>query len=149
MPITLKLVTLSEILPIRQAVLRPGKTIEHCYFDMDQDKETLHLGLYENNNLAGIATLVKNHHPQLAKNAYQLRGMAVLKDFQKKQYGQKLLTKATDLAAEKNMDLLWMNARESALKFYQKSGFNIFGNAFEIPEIGTHFVMYKHLTDEA
>ena len=44
-------------------------------------------------------------------------------------------------------DVLWFNARENAVKFYQNYGFSIQCGPFEIPEIGTHFVLFKCFVD--
>jgi hypothetical protein len=42
------------------------------------------------------------------------------------------------------VELLWFNARETAVPFYEKLGCTKKGASFEIPEIGLHFLMYKY-----
>lgn len=79
------------------------------------------------------------------QNAYQLRGMAVLEEYQGKGVGKILLTFAENLAKEKDTQTLWMNARVSALDFYRNSGYKILGEVFEVPGIGPHYVMFKKL----
>ena len=69
--------------------------------------------------------------------------MAVLEDFQSKGYGEQLLKAAENFCFEEKADLIWFNAREKAIPFYQKSGYKIIGNAFDIPNVGIHFVMFK------
>jgi ribosomal protein S18 acetylase RimI-like enzyme len=49
--------------------------------------------------------------------------MAVLKAYQGKGYGQQLLKHGETLLKEKKYDMLWMNARISALIFYTKLGY--------------------------
>ena len=44
---------------------------------------------------------------------------------------------------EKNARVIWFNAREKAVPFYKKKGYTSIGDSFEIPEVGTHFVMFK------
>ena len=44
-----------------------------------------------------------------------------------------------------NCNLLWFNARETAVDFYKKMGYTVIGESFIINDIGTHFVMYKKL----
>jgi ribosomal protein S18 acetylase RimI-like enzyme len=46
----------------------------------------------------------------------------------------------------KNGNLIWFNARENAVKFYEKLGYTKQGNPFIIDGIGSHYVMYKMLT---
>jgi UDP-2,3-diacylglucosamine pyrophosphatase LpxH len=57
-------------------------------------------------------------------------------------FGNLILEEVRNFVKAQNAQLLWFNARENAVKFYQNSGFLLHGDAFEIPEIGTHFVMY-------
>jgi len=137
----------NTVLPIRQKVLRDGKALKFCKMPGDDDNSTIHLGLYFNNVLAGIATLMIDDHPDFSfKNSQlRLRGMAVLPDHQKKQLGNLLLEKAIQIAKSQNYKILWFNAREIAVGFYQKFGFSVKGNIFMIEDVGPHFLMYKSL----
>ena len=71
--------------------------------------------------------------------------MAVLSNFQKKGIGEKLVNYAESDAKNRNGDLIWFNAREIAVPFYQKLEYKIFGQPFDIGDIGNHFVMFKKL----
>jgi len=129
---------------VRQPVLRPGKPIESCIFEGDDLETTTHLGLYNNSKLAGIVSIFASCHklfPQIGQ--FQLRGMAVLDEFQKKGYGERLVSEAEICIREQNGSLIWFNAREAAVDFYKKMGYEIVGDAFDIPTIGIHFVMRK------
>jgi len=96
--------------------------------------------------LIGVATFIKNDIESIkAKSSYQLRGMAVLSQYQGKHYGQRLLSFAIEALQKKQIDLLWCNARERALNFYLKQGFEILGDPFDIPNIGKHYVMFKKI----
>lgn len=147
MNIQIREVESNTVLPIRQKVLRVGKALEFCKMPGDDDNSTIHLGLYFNNVLAGIATLMIDDHPDFSfKNSQlRLRGMAVLPDYQKKQLGNLLLEKAIEIAKSQNYKILWFNAREIAVGFYQKFGFSVKGNVFMIEDVGPHFLMYKSL----
>jgi RimJ/RimL family protein N-acetyltransferase/GNAT superfamily N-acetyltransferase len=144
--ISIKQITPTETYPVRHPVLRVGRPIEDCEFSEDDLETTIHLGLYLDNNLAGVATFLKqdntlfNTTPQ-----YQLRGMAILKSHQGKRFGEALLKHGETLLKNKNATLLWFNARIVAVSFYKRNGYNIIGYSFEIPTVGTHFVMYKIL----
>lgn len=129
---------------VRQPVLRPGKPVESCIFEGDDLETTTHLGLYNNSKLAGIVSIFASCHksfPQVGQ--FQLRGMAVLDEFQKKGYGERLVSEAEICIKEQNGSLIWFNAREAAVDFYKKMGYEIVGDAFDIPTIGIHFVMRK------
>ena len=106
-------------------------------------QSTIHLGLFYKKELVGIATFLKNSHSRFdEKSQYQLRGMAILSEFQGKGFGFQLLFKGEELLKNKT-ERIWFNARKIAVNFYKKHGYKIIGNAFEIPNIGTHFVMSK------
>ncbi len=145
MNIEIKPIRFEETYPIRQLVLRPNLPKSTCFFEGDQEDATFHFGLFETNILVGIISLFKNNHADFPEiNQYQIRGMAVLPEYQKLGFGQKLVEYSQDYLKQKNTDLIWFNAREKAVGFYSKIGYRVFGEAFEIPTVGTHYVMYKY-----
>ena len=78
-------------------------------------------------------------------NAYQLRGMAVLSEYQGKGLGMRILKSGEEALIERKAEILWMNARLVAVPFYEKQGYQKKGTAFDIPGIGPHFIMFKRL----
>jgi len=135
-----------ETYPVRHPVLRASRPIEDCEFAGDNLDTTIHLGLYHNNNLIGVATFLKQDNALFdATKQYQLRGMAILKTAQGKGYGALLLQQGETILKAKNNDLIWFNAREVAVPFYKRNNYHVIGKSFEIPSVGTHFVMYKEL----
>ena len=143
--INIKKITYLDTFPVRSAVLRQGKPIETCFFLGDDDDDTTHFGLFLDENLIGVASVFKVKNDNFDKNKqFQLRGMAVLDGFQGLGYGNVILDEVCRFVETENADVLWFNARENAVKFYQNFGFSVLGNSFEIPEVGTHFVMFKY-----
>ena len=133
-----------ETLKVRHQVLRQGKPIDTCKFEGDDLETTFHIGLFYYSELIGVVTYTKNNNSSFKNDSqYQLRGMAILQPFQGKKFGNILLEEGEKLLKTKKCSLIWCNARESAVNFYSKFGFKKSGDAFEIPEIGTHFAMYK------
>jgi predicted GNAT family N-acyltransferase len=142
--IKVKKITYLDTFPVRSAVLRQGKPIETCFFLGDDDKETTHLGLFKGNYLIGVASVFEVINENFEQNKqFQLRGMAVLKEYQGLGYGHLILEEVCKFVETKKADVLWFNARENAVKFYENFGFSVLGDSFEIPEIGIHFVMFK------
>ena len=136
----------SETYAVRHPVLRQGRPIEDCIFDGDSLENTLHFGLFDGKNLLAVASFMDNSHPLFVEeNQYQLRGMAVLKDHQGKGLGHKILSHGEHVLRKKNVSIVWCNAREIAVNFYKKNGYNIEGNPFIIPKIGLHYIMKKTL----
>ncbi len=135
-----------ETYPVRHDVLRKGRPIEDCHFKGDDLPDTSHYGLYENQKLAGVISLFINSNPLFSEEKQaQIRGMAVLEEFQKKGYVQKLVEYCEDLLHKANYRLIWFNARENAVSFYKKMGYQTIGTPFEIIDIGLHYIMYKKL----
>ena len=133
-----------ETFSVRHPVLRPRKNIETCHFDGDNLESTRHFGLFMDDELAGVASLFKSNSDLFQeKEQFQLRGMAVLEKFQKKGIGESLVKYAEENAKSRSGKLIWFNAREVAVRFYEKMGYQIIGEPFDIGDIGKHFVMYK------
>ena len=80
------------------------------------------------------------------KNQIQLRGMAILETEQKKGFGNMLIKCIEKDINTQNISLIWFNARENTILFYEKLGYSILGNQFEILGIGKHYMMYKKLS---
>ncbi len=143
--IIVKKITYLDTFPIRSAVLRQGKPIETCFFLGDDAEETTHFGLFDDEKLIGVASVFKVNNENFEQNnQFQLRGMAILSQYQGLGFGNLLLKEVCKFVATKNAEVLWFNARESAIKFYQNFEFSVLGDSFEIPEIGMHFVMYRY-----
>lgn len=143
---SIKEISTNETFLVRQPVLRPGKSVETCHFDGDDLDTTKHFGYFENKNLAGIASLFKSSSSLFdEKIQFQLRGMAVLENYQKKGIGDALVKFAEEDALKRNGEIIWFNAREIAVPFYKKLGYEIIGDAFDIGDIGPHYVMHKKL----
>lgn len=140
---TVKKISALETYPVRHPILREGRPLADCAFDLDNETSTCHLGLYFNDDLIGVASFMENKNDFFEEaKQFQLRGMAILKPYQKKGLG-KLLLEAGEKEVSKKASRLWFNAREVALKFYKSNGYQIIGEPFEIAGIGTHFVMTK------
>ncbi|WP_281323280.1 GNAT family N-acetyltransferase [Flavobacterium aestivum] len=144
----IKKITALETYSVRQPVLRKGKPLSSCQFDGDELKSTQHFGFFIDTELAGIISLYKKNNDNFSSsNQYQIRGMAVLDQFQKKGIGAKLVLFCEDYCKEIHVDLIWFNARTSAVGFYEKLGFHKIGLPFEIKEVGEHSLMSKNLID--
>jgi GNAT superfamily N-acetyltransferase len=142
----IKQISVQEAYGVRHPVLRKGKPLESCAFNGDFLDTTLHFGIFDKEALLGICSLLKNTTPLIStKTQYQLRGMAILKPYQNKGLGGILLKHVENILTAQNIELIWCNARESAVHFYKKNGYNIAGNPFNIKDIGLHYVMYKNL----
>ena len=132
-----------ETYSVRQPVLRSGKPAESCHFEGDNFETTCHFGYFEEDHLLGVISLFESKNLTFPEqNQFQIRGMAVLSNQQKKGIGEKLIKSVIKLANENEKKIIWFNSRKNAVQFYEKLGFHKFGAAFEIEGIGTHLLMY-------
>ena len=144
----IQIISTEETYPIRKEVLRKGIDLPYA-FNGDKEADTFHLGAFFQERLVGVSSFMKVLNPSIVgETQFQLRGMATLAEFQKKGVGKALLTKAFMLLYEKEIDVLWCNARVEAVPFYQKQGFRCIGSLFQIKSIGPHFVMFKSILNE-
>lgn len=143
--IQIKEIFATDTYAVRNAVLRKGKPIETCLFPGDKLPTTKHFGLFTD-RLIGVISLFEIKNPLFAdSNQIQVRGMAILDEFQRLGLGEKLLLSCENSLLAKEYTLLWFNARESAVGFYKKLGYQTIGALFEIEGVGAHFIMYKNL----
>uniref|UniRef100_UPI00404AD15F GNAT family N-acetyltransferase n=1 Tax=Flavobacterium sp. TaxID=239 RepID=UPI00404AD15F len=140
----IKKISALETYAVRHPVLRAGKPLESCHFLGDENSETTHFGLFQNEKLCAVASVfdakskLVNHEKQI-----QLRGMAVLESHQGLGLGAKLLQHIITEYHTKKGYSFWFNARIIAVPFYEKQDFQVISEGFEIEGIGTHFVMGK------
>jgi len=141
---TIKQVSVEDILPVRQEVLRPGKAIETCFFENDKAEESVHFGYFLDEKIVGIASVLKDKSTEFEEeNQFRLRGMAVLSSYRNYDIGKKLLQHSEKYCIEKNAAILWFNAREKIVPFYKKYDFQSKGSIFDIPTVGPHQLMIK------
>ena len=143
-------ITAAETYTVRQSVLRPGRPLSECIFEGDLSSETFHLGAFFDEDLIGVASFMQKKNPMFFQSfQYQLRGMAVLPDFKAKGIGAALL-KAGEAELKKldTQPFLWFNARNYAIGFYKKFGYQTKGTEFDVPGVCPHIVMFQQLDKE-
>ena len=141
-----KQISSKDTYPIRHKILRKGKPIETCYFDGDNDINTFHLGLFFETEIIGVVSYMKNTNTKFSESKqHQLRGMAILEEYQGKGLGELLVTEGELKLKKQQCGLVWLNSRIKAINFYKRQGYRVYGDSFEIKGIGTHYLMRKKL----
>lgn len=142
--IHIKSISALETHAVRHPVLRPGLPKETCVFEGDDAPDTFHLGAFLDQKIVGVLTLMSNPDYACAQEPnVQLRGMGVLDSERGLGVGAALIRSAEIQVRQKQIKLMWMNARLIAVPFYQKMGFSIKGAEFDIPVAGPHHYMTK------
>lgn len=140
------LITLEQAVCVRHPVLRPGKPRETAIFEEDGFKEVFHMGVLESGVLVATTTLLPKSWERFPDNVcWQLRGMAVLPTHRGMSLGAAIVSLAEEEVIAKGGELIWMNAREVAVPFYDRCGYTSEDEPFDIPGIGPHYKMFKFL----
>ena len=139
-----KEISAEDTYPIRKEILRKNMSLSHV-MKGDLDPDSLHLGVFEDEELVCIGSFMKASSEGLSGSQYQLRGMATKAECQGKGYGKLLLKEAELILEGKGIDIIWCNARITAIDFYKKLDYEVIGNQFEVAEVGPHFKMFKAL----
>lgn len=144
---TARFIKSSETYPLRLNVLWPHlRSLDECSIDIDKIETTFHIGVQENNEIVTIATFLKEQNNKLDNgNHYRLRAMATSSNGRGKGYGKLAIDFAIDELKKRNVELLWCDAREIALGFYEKIGFTIIGDYYNVRNIGPHKMAFKKI----
>lgn len=135
---------LGEIVDLRHRILRGGLPRETAIFAGDDAPTTVHLAACAGERIVGCASLHLNQHA--GEPAWQLRGMAVEEGYRGAGVGRMLLDHAERVVRQRNGSLLlWCNAREHARGFYEKHGWVVRSDVFDVPTAGPHIRMAKRL----
>jgi thiamine transport system ATP-binding protein len=133
-----------DLLPLRMAVLRDRTPSQDPRYKQDEYPGCVHLGIYENQELIACSSWIPQEWPlDELLPAVQLKGMAVAKHLQGSGVGAELLSAGVKRAEGDGAHYIWARARDSALKFYTRNGFEVFGDQFvdEATGMGHHLVM--------
>jgi len=128
---TIEQVGIEAVLPVRMRVLRDGTPSDDPRFDGDDDPTTVHLAAVADGQVVAVSTwLERPWRLEPRRRAAQLRGMATLASSQGTGIGALLLDAGVRRAFDAGAEIVWANARDSALGFYLRHGFEIEGEGF-------------------
>ena len=146
MKIQIKIINSYELHDIRSKVLRNGLDPTMCTFEGDTRINSFHIGAFNNNKILGGVSLIKNNCDENGEvGCFQLRGLCIYNEFQNHGIGTKIIHKIENIITEMNIKYVWMNARESAVKFYLNLGYTNSNKSKIIGNIGLHYMLYKYL----
>ena len=142
----IRFIKTEDTYPLRLLVLRPGGILEDTHFANDRLDGAFHLGAQHHEQLITVASFYPEKKSDLVGwKQYRLRGMATHPDFVGQGGGTQLLRFALDHLKAQHADVIWCNARLVALPFYEKIGFEILGEQFDIEGIGPHYLMHRRV----
>ncbi len=127
-------------LELRNAVLRTPLGLSLYDEDLTEEQNDWCIIAKQAGEIAGCVMLRDLQNNEKIK----LRQMAVHPDFQNKGAGKKMMHYAEKTALQKGFKTITLHARQSAVPFYEKLGYECAGSMFQ--EVGLpHFFMQKHI----
>lgn len=143
--IEVRSVDATTVRPLRLSVLRAGMENRTVDFDGDDDPDTVHLAAFDaDGTMIGTSTWLGRGCPlRPGVPAIQLRGMATAADLQGRGVGSILLSAGFVLCRDRRADIVWANARDAALPFYERHGFIAHGDGFieSVTQLPHHVVI--------
>ncbi len=106
----------------------------------EQEEDSYHIMALDENRIAGIARL-QFTEPGIT----QLRYMAVDELYQSQGIGRLIMTHMESYAKQQSALQLFLHARENALGFYQKLGYQTIGKSYLLFDQIQHYKMIKSL----
>jgi GNAT superfamily N-acetyltransferase len=126
-------VGVEQVLALRRAVLLNGDA-NASHFRGDDRESTLHLAVYEGNEIVAVSTICEESAPDSGGDAaWRLRGVAVEPRLQGYGFGRVLVKLCIEHARRHRAERVWCTARESAKRFYDALGFVSSRPPFTLP----------------
>ena len=111
----------------------------------DGDKSSIHRMIIDESN--GKVVAVGRLQFNTSEEA-QIRYMAVSDKYQLKGYGNIIVKTLEDIALNKGIRNIILQARENALKFYWKNGYEIIEKSYLLFDEIQHWLMVKKITTD-
>lgn len=141
--------------PLRRTVLLAGHPPELSVFPGDEDEDTFHVGVTRSSvdgstALIAIASMFLEPGPACstsgpASGEWRLRGMASDPQHRGIGAGMVALDACLQQVRERGAWRAWCNARTPAVGFYERAGWTVRSDVFDIPVAGPHVVMDRLL----
>ena len=128
-----------ELVALRYEVLRKPLGLYFTDEQLASEKEYIHFGAYDGDELVGTLQLVPEPHGRM-----KMRQVAVDPARQGEGIGAAMVDAAEAFARDKDFIIMHCHARATAAHFYERLGYQKIGDMFEEVTI-PHWAMEKHL----
>ena len=128
-------VPIAETRPLRQAVLRPHQTLEELAGH--EPPGSYAVAAFGAEGVVAVGFVVPGGGP----GSWRIRGMATAPEARGRGAGAAILEALVRHALDHGATRIWCNARVRARALYERGGFRVASDEFELPEIGPHYVM--------
>lgn len=115
-------ISADDTLQLRRDVLYPNESLEAVKVDHDEDG--LHFGVFDHGQLVTVVSLFPGGE------SAQFRKLATTPAAQGKGFGKAILAHLVNICKKEKIKLLWCNARDTAVTFYDRLGYTKKGDYF-------------------
>ncbi|SKD06051.1 1-(5-phosphoribosyl)-5-[(5-phosphoribosylamino)methylideneamino] imidazole-4-carboxamide isomerase [Chitinophaga ginsengisegetis] len=115
-------ISADDTLQLRRDVLYPNESLDAV--KVDHDVDGLHFGVFDQGQLVTVVSLF------LGRDSAQFRKLATAQAAQGKGFGEAILAHLADICKKEKIKLLWCNARDTAVTFYDRLGYTTKGDYF-------------------
>lgn len=129
----------TDELDLRNRILRIPLGLDVHEDDLGKEHLHHHIGAFQSGKLVGVLVLTPMNNSEV-----KMRQVAVEEYLQGMGIGKKLVEYSEQFAKENGFRKIVMNARDTAVPFYEKLGYSKDGDMFHEVTI-PHFKLYKHL----
>ncbi len=120
---------------IRRAILRPHESI--AAMAAAEAPGAFAVGAFAGGELISVGLVAQDG----GEDAWRVRGMATLAHARGRGAGSAVLRALVEHALAHGASRVWCNARVPARSLYERAGFRVISEPFELPHIGPHVVM--------
>jgi ribosomal protein S18 acetylase RimI-like enzyme len=122
---------------LRQSILRAHESVEQLAAHEPPDAYAV--GAFERDELLAVGFVAPDGPP----GSWRVRAMATVAAARGRGLGGAVLAALVEHAREHGAARVWCNARTPARAFYERAGFRVISEEFEIAPIGSHYVMER------
>ena len=135
--ITIEQVDAAATYALRAQELRQGRAVE---IDGDDAPYALHLAArLDGGEIVGVVRFLPRDCPwREAEAPWQLRGMATDPRVRGLGVGRALVAEGLSRVVERGADLVWCDARAAAVGFYERIGFTLVTDEYDLRPVGAH-----------
>ena len=129
----------AQALQLRYRILRLPLGLEFTNEELEKDKYDIHVGLFDGEKIFACITLTRCENKRM-----KMRQVAVDGAAQGKGFGRALCKAGENYALENGFEIMFCNARKTAVPFYESMGYQIVSHEFTEVNI-PHYTMEKKL----
>jgi ribosomal protein S18 acetylase RimI-like enzyme len=126
--------------PLRQSILRPHQTLDELAGH--EPAGAFAVGVVDDDRLVSVGFVAPDGKP----GSWRIRGMATEPEVRGRGAGTAVLDALVAHACKEGARRIWCNARSPARSLYERAGFTVASDEFELPEIGPHYVMERNIS---